>query len=62
MKFKEGDEVLKNFGNSIYNELGENDITNEYVDTYNDAPGLMDGSAEEEANENRKRIFDSLFN
>lgn len=62
MKFNEGDEVLKNFGNTIYNELGENDITNEYVETYNDSPGLLDGTPEEETQETRKRIFDSLFN
>jgi hypothetical protein len=62
MNFKESDDVLKNFGTNVYNELGESDITNDYLDTFNNAPGVFEGTEEDERKDTRKRIYDSLFN
>lgn len=51
MKFKEGDEIAKNFGSNVYNYMGEDDISMDYEDDYKNQPGLFDGTVEDEQNE-----------
>jgi len=59
-KMSEEEGIVKNFGNSKYNELEEGEIGGEWEEMYDAHPTLMEGTAEEESQENRQRLVERL--
>ncbi|CAI2379723.1 unnamed protein product [Moneuplotes crassus] len=49
--------IIKNFGNSIFNSMDENDVTNEWDEVTDNEISVFDGTAEEEAQINRDQIM-----